>query len=324
MLPDPIAHGSPMAVLFGGGAMARSIAPLLVGLLAVSVIVIVAISLLALFGVLRRRSRAPLIDTSVAAGPAATAWITVGVGVSTAVLIGLIVWSTMTLARISRPSDRPDFTIAITAHRWWWSAKYENDDVSQIFAVANEIHIPVGKSVRFSLTSPDVIHSFWVPALGGKTDVVPGQTNVTWLKAERPGVYRGQCSEYCGQQHAHMAFAIVADPPDKFAVWRTGQLKPAAAPLDGSAAHAGEGEFLRHCALCHSVRGSPAGGRVGPDLTHLMSRATLAAGAVPNNPGWLSAWIADPQHLKPGSLMPDLPLSGSNLADVRAYLLTLN
>jgi cytochrome c oxidase subunit 2 len=313
-----------MAVLFGDGAMARSISPLLAGLLAISVIVIVVISALALTGALRRRSRVGLANTAVTAGPPATAWIGIGVGVSTLALIGLIVWSTMTLAFIAHPPDQPAFSVAITAHQWWWGATYENDDVSQMFTVANEIHIPVGKSVRFTLASPDVIHSFWIPALGGKTDVVPGQTNVTWLEADRPGVYRGQCSEYCGEQHAHMAFAIVADSPAQFATWRAAQLASAAEPVDNLAARDGEGAFLRHCAVCHTVRGSPAGGRVGPDLTHLMSRATLAAGEIPNNPGWLSAWIADPQHLKPGSLMPNLPLSGSDLASVRAYLLTLN
>ena len=323
-MPDPIARGVPMAYLFGAGSMARSISPLLAGLLAVSVIVIVIISALALLGVWRKRSVAPLLDTPVVRGPAAAMnWIGVGVGVSSIVLLGLIVWSTLTLAHISHPPERPAFTVAITAHRWWWGATYQSDDVSQVFSVANEIHIPVGQSVRFTLSSPDVIHSFWVPALGGKTDVVPGQTNVTWLKADRPGVYRGQCSEYCGQQHAHMAFAIVADPPDKFSAWRKAQRGPAVEPVDAAARH-GEGAFMRHCALCHTVRGSSAGGRTGPDLTHLMSRSTLAAGTIPNNAGWLSAWIADPQHFKPGSLMPNLPLSGADLAGVRAYLLTLN
>lgn len=313
---------TPMAYLFGDGHMARDIAPLLQALLVVGLVVSILVSLLVLVGVLLRRARTPLPETPIG-GASGEAWISIGVGVSTLVLIGLVVWSTVTMAKISRPPEKPDLTVAITAHRWWWEATYVTGDLSQTFATANEIHIPVGKSVRFTLYSPDVIHSFWAPALGGKTDVIPGQTNVTWLKAQHVGSYRGQCAEYCGKQHAHMAFAVIADKPQVFADWLAAQAKPAAAP-QGEAAQEGQAVFLRHCAVCHAVRGTGAGGRVGPDLTHLMTRHTLAAGTIPNNPGWLSAWVADPQHIKPGSLMPDMRLSGAELASLRAYLQTLD
>lgn len=318
LAPSP---ATPMAYLFGDGDMAHSIAPLLQGLLAVAILVVAIVSVLVIVGMWRRRSTLPLVETPIDDRPA-IAWIGIGVGVSTAVLIGLIVWSTVTMATISRPPQTAAFTIAITAHRWWWEAAYLSGDAAEDFSTANEIHIPVGKPIRFTLTSADLIHSFWVPALGGKTDVIPGQTNVTWLKADHAGSYRGQCSEYCGQQHAHMAFTIVADRPAAFEAWRAAQAKPAASAQDKSAL-GGEAVFQQRCAKCHAIRGSRADGHRGPDLTHVMSRARLAAGTVPNNAGWLSAWVADPQHIKPGSLMPKLPLSGRELADVRDYLLTL-
>ncbi len=200
--------------------------------------------------------------------------------------------------------------------------RYKSDDPSREFTTANEIHVPVGEPVRFELRSADVIHTFWVPALSGKTDLIPGQTNTTWLEADAPGVYRGQCNEYCGQQHAHMALSLYADPPDQFQSWWDGQLRSAPAPAAPAAA-SGQRQFQQKCAACHSVRGSLAGGRVGPDLTHLMSRGTIAAGLLPNMVGNLSGWIANPQVLKPGCKMPNLELSGPELQAIRSYLLTL-
>jgi cytochrome c oxidase subunit 2 len=320
---DPIARGAPMFYLFGKGVVAREIAPLLQGLLALALFVVIVTSALAFIGALRRRSPASVSATPLTNGaPGGLRWITVGVGLSSVVLLGFVVWSTITLAAISHAPSNPAFTVKVTAQRWWWAATYQNPDVAQIFTTANEIHIPVGETVRFELASLDVIHSFWVPSLAGKLDVIPGQTNVTWLKADRPGVYRGQCTNYCGQQHSHMGFAIIADPPEKFEAWRRAQIAPAGQPQD-ALARDGETVFLAHCATCHAVRGARAGGRVGPDLTHIMSRKTLAAGVIPNNAGWLSAWVSEPQHIKSGSRMPNLPLSGTDLAAVRAYLVTL-
>ena len=245
-----------MAYLFGDGDMARSISPLLQGLLAIAILVAAIVSALVIVGAWRQRSALALADTPIDDRPA-IAWIGIGVGVSTAVLVGLIVWSTVTMATISRPSQTAAFTIAITAHRWWWEATYRSGDTDQNFSTANEIHIPVGAPVRFTLASADLIHSFWVPALGGKTDVIPGQTNVTWLKADHAGSYRGQCSEYCGAQHAHMAFTIVADPPAAFESWRAAQAKPAAIAQDKGALD-GEAVFQQRCSKCHAIRGSRA------------------------------------------------------------------
>jgi cytochrome c oxidase subunit 2 len=189
---------------------------------------------------------------------------------------------------------------------------------------ANEIHIPVGRPVRFEVVAGDVIHSFWIPELAGKTDLIPGQRNVMWLEADHPGVYRGQCAEYCGMQHSKMAMSVVADPPAAFGAWLARQRLPAASPSDPDMV-AGEAVFTTSaCALCHTIRGTPARGRVGPDLTHLASRRMIAAGTLPNTRGYLAGWIANPQALKPGNVMPAVPLRPTELQVLITYLQSLN
>ena len=317
------AGSTPASYLRSSGTMGDSILPLTWGLLLVSIAVVVIVSALVLVGVLRRRQpNAAPIDQTPLSETHATQWISIGVGVSTVALVGLVVWTSITMARIANPPDEPALTIEMRGHQWWWEAVYLDNDPSQMFRTANEIHIPVGKPVRFALKGMDVIHSFWVPSLGGKTDAIPGQTNLTWLQADRPGVYRGQCSEYCGQQHAHMDFVVFADPPEAFENWRRAQVQSAAV-AETADQHADEQRFILRCGACHTVRGTLAGGAVGPDLTHLMSRSTLAAGALPNHPGYLSGWIADPQHFKPGAFMPELDISGPDLAAIRSFLVTL-
>ncbi|HEX4027287.1 MAG TPA: c-type cytochrome, partial [Rhizomicrobium sp.] len=190
------------------------------------------------------------------------------------------------------------------------------------FTTANEIHIPVGRPVRLRLIGSDVIHSFWVPQLAGKMDAIPGQTNETWIEADRPGTYRGQCTEYCGLEHARMGFLVVAQSPAEFQAWWSHQVD-APAPPQGVAL-AGQEDFQTHCAGCHAVRGTDAAGALGPDLSHLMQRTTIASGVLPNDGPTLARWISDPQSLKPGSLMPAPELSGQELADVHAYLKTLD
>lgn len=250
-------------------------------------------------------------------------WIWIGVGVSSVLLLATAIWTVMVLAAIARPNATPALTIEVTGNQWWWQARYLSDDPGQVFATANEIHIPVGRPVRVRLATQDVIHSFWVPALAGKTDTIPGRTNITWLEADRPGRYAGQCTEYCGEQHAHMAFTVFADPPAAFEAWRRRQLVDAPPPATPEAVE-GQQLVVEHCGACHTIRGTEAGGMAGPDLTHLMSRTTLASGAVANTPGGLSGWIGNPQAIKPGTKMPTLLLSGPQLAAVRAYLLTLS
>ena len=292
------------------------------GLGIVSIVVVVVIALLLLGAVLRRRAR--LTDPQALAvrkDEGGMAWLYIGVGVSSVVLIGCAVWTLFTVAAVAMPA-RTDLTLQVTAAQWWWSVRYESNEADRIFTTANEIHIPVGRPVRIELRSEDVIHSFWIPRLAGKMDVIPGQTNVTWLQADQPGTYRGQCGEYCGAQHAHMAMFVIADTPQDYALWVRDQLRDAAPPAT-EAARLGQQSFEAHCGACHAVRGTGAGGILGPDLTHLMSRHTIAAGMLPNTPGNLAAWIANSQAIKPGSRMPALALSGHDLSAVVTYLQTL-
>jgi cytochrome c oxidase subunit 2 len=227
------------------------------------------------------------------------------------------------LARVNAPPGPAALTIEVTGQQWWWKARYLDENPSRILTTANEIHIPVGKPVRIELLGADVIHSFWVPTLAGKTDAIPGQVNTAWIEASAPGRYRGQCAEYCGAQHAHMGFDIVADPPDAFAKWLDAQLAPALEPTSEESKQ-GERDFEFHCGACHTVRGTMAGGTVGPDLTHIMSRQSIAADAAPNSESMLAAWIANPQAIKPGTHMPTLQLPGRKIGDISAYLATLH
>jgi cytochrome c oxidase subunit II len=226
------------------------------------------------------------------------------------------------LADVQTPAQNPAVTIEVTGRQWWWQVRYLSDDSARQFVTANEIHIPAGVPVRLKLVGGDVIHSFWVPQLAGKMDAIPGQINETWIEAARPGIYRGQCTEYCGVQHTHMSFLVVAQSPGDFRKWWERQLAPPG-PASGRA-QLGHTDFEKHCGNCHSVRGTRANGSLGPDLSHLMQRLTIAAGQLPNNGPVLASWISNPQRIKPGTLMPILPLSKAELADIHAYLNTLD
>lgn len=211
-------------------------------------------------------------------------------------------------------------TVEVVGNQWWWELNYEPDHPARRFTTANELRIPVGRPVRLELRSRDVIHSFWVPRLQGKRDLIPGYENTLWIQADEPGVYRGSCAEFCGIQHGQMKIEVVALPPAEFERWYARQLAPAAAPADGLAARGLDVFETHRCALCHTVRGTRARGGVAPDLTHLASRRTLAAGVLPNRRGYLAGWIADPQHLKPGVHMPKNPMTGAELNALLHYL----
>ncbi|MFZ5714093.1 MAG: cytochrome c oxidase subunit II [Bradyrhizobium sp.] len=216
--------------------------------------------------------------------------------------------------------DEKALTLKVIGHQWWWEVRYEADSPHKSFVTANEIRIPTGKPVRVELESADVIHSFWVPSLTGKMDLVTGQKNELQFTAKNAGVYRGQCAEFCGLQHAHMAFAVIALPPDEFERWREHENRSAHSPSDPLGKQ-GEALFrARGCALCHNISGTLAGGQLGPDLTHIASRTTIAAGTLPNTPATLGAWISDPQHIKPGNLMPKMPLQSGELIAIIHYL----
>jgi cytochrome c oxidase subunit II len=244
--------------------------------------------------------------------------VTLGVGVPVIVLLSLFVYADVFVMR-STAAPAPGatrMTIDVIGHQWFWEVRYPGTRV----VTANEIHIPVRTPVNVVGTTADVIHSFWVPQLNRKIDLIPGRTNRVLLEADRPGRYRGQCSEFCGLQHAHMAVLVIAEPRAQFRAWLADQSAPARAPSTAEERR-GEGLFeTQSCAGCHTIRGTTARGTVGPDLTHLASRMTLAALTLPNDPASLRSWIADPQHWKPGAKMPALPLRPAQLQALTAYL----
>jgi cytochrome c oxidase subunit 2 len=242
--------------------------------------------------------------------------------VTALVIIALTAASYRTTHEMSN-SGSDALTLRVDGYQWWWEVTYLDAKPDQVFIAANEIHVPVGRNVRISLDAADVIHSFWVPNLAGKQDLVPGRTNEITLKAEHAGVYRGQCAEFCGLQHAHMAFIVVASEPAEFDAWLASQRRDAAAPSNAEQDRGRQVFLARGCAGCHTIRGTPAAGLTGPDLTHVASRQTIAAGLLDTTRGSLAAWVADPQTLKPGNNMPMVSLTADDLQDLSAYLASL-
>ena len=236
------------------------------------------------------------------------------------VLLGASVFTDRALARLPLQDA---LNIEVTGHQWWWTVKYLEGPVNETFETANEIHVPVGRAVVVMLKSDDVIHSLWVPSLAGKRDLVPGRTATLAFRADRPGIYRGQCAEFCGFQHAFMALEVHAHAPEAFERWRQAQLLSPPQPADPQAQR-GQALFQStQCAMCHAVQGTIARGRRAPDLSHFASRRTIGAGTLPNTPTHLASWIADPHRHKPGVNMPANPMSSEDLAALVAYLGTL-
>lgn len=242
---------------------------------------------------------------------------------SVVLLLALLVADVLTDRALARMSLSNGLHIELTGHRWWWEARYSADPASNMFTTANELHIPVGKPVILTLKSSDVIHSFWVPNLHGKKDLIPGRTATIELRADKPGIYRGQCAEFCGFQHAKMALLVIAEPQKQYDAWAAHQRQSASAPAADLASR-GQKIFMgTTCVMCHTVRGTPAQAIFGPDLTHVASRKTLAAGTLPNTRAHRAAWVSDPQQFKPGANMPPSNLSGEELQALLAYLETL-
>lgn len=213
--------------------------------------------------------------------------------------------------------------IKVTANQWWWSVEYQGANPDAFFTTANELHLPVGRPALIELRANDVIHSFWVPNLSGKEDLIPGRTNYLAVTPRRTGAFRGQCAEFCGLQHAHMALDVTVESQSAFDSWRLAQQATAPEPLTARAV-VGKQVFLgKACSMCHRIAGTEAGGVTGPDLTHVASRKTIAAGTMPNTRGALQAWIADPQGRKPGTSMPRVPLTADELDALVDYLATL-
>jgi len=289
---------------------------------AVMYLLVVAALLVALW----RRRRAGLTvddrrhhETSKIVTPALVAWVAVVVIGLTALTVASFITDRSNAADASRAA----LTLKVTANQWWWDVEYSPSDPSRIVRTANEIHLPVGVPVRVMLTSNDVIHSFWVPSLAGKQDLIPGRTTDVHLLPRKTGLYRGQCAEFCGVQHAQMALDITVESKADFQRWYAAQLEPAAAPATPLQLAGYRYVTTRECSSCHNISGTPAGGQVAPDLTHFASRRSIAAGALPMGKGNLYGWIGDPQSQKPGSKMPTIGLEPNELHSVVAYLESL-
>jgi cytochrome c oxidase subunit 2 len=322
--PHPVYHPG---ILDPHGPKADEIASLWWIMLGLGTLVFALVVLLLGSALLAQR-RPPALDERqlVRPGPLASVGsnalvVVAGLAVPALILMGLLVVDLRTLAAIAQPPSPPRVHINVTGHQFWWEVRYADADVVS----ANEVHVPTGEPVQLALTAADVIHTFWVPQLLGKLDMLPYQTNTTWLQADQPGVYRGECAEFCGAQHAHMDFLVVAEPPDQAAQWLEAQRQPAHPANDATTA-LGLQTFSRvGCISCHAIRfGTTAiGGRIGPDLTHVGSRRTLAAGTLANTPTNMSAWIADPQAIKPGNAMPAIALDAESLRALATYLESL-
>ena len=258
------------------------------------------------------------------AGPASEARLTLSMGVwAGVILVGLCVLtvgSFLVDRGLAQAAAREQLVVRVTGQQWWWRIAYRLPGSQAWVETANEMHLPAGRTTRIELGSTDVIHSFWVPNVAGKTDVIPGHANAMDVTPRRQGWFRGQCAEFCGLQHAHMAVDVKIDSPQVFEAWLQAQAKPAPAPADPTLARGMQVLTSGACAACHTVRGTSAAGRVGPDLTHLGSRRSIAAGLMPFSRGGVQGWIAQPAALKPGTNMPAVSLSPSDANAVGAYL----
>jgi cytochrome c oxidase subunit 2 len=284
---------------------ARTIADLWWLLFAVSAVVFAVVLALVVLAVLRRRSRG--------AGTGRPLVLVGGVAVPAVVLVALFALTVATLPGVSAPTGETALTIEVKGRQWFWEVRYPGRGV----VTANEIHLPLGTPVELRVRTGDVVHSFWVPRLNRKIDMIPGRVNSIELETDREGVYRGQCAEFCGLQHANMAFEIVAEPPARFERWLAVQAEPAR-EAEGFALFEEYG-----CGGCHTIRGTSADGVAGPDLTHVASRRTLAAGTLENTRGDLAAWVLDPQEHKPGNKMPAIEIPPDDFRELLAYLESL-
>jgi len=362
------------SVLDPGGPDAQLLSQLSWILIIGAALVFAVVMALLAFAIARRRSDRRRLPLGAPEPPHARHWLLIaGAGIPAALLLALLAFSVWQTGLLTAPSSRTPLRITVIAHMWWWEVRYYDASTGLEAVTANELHIPTGTPVYLALTSSDVIHAFWLPSLAGKMDMLPGRMHGLTLRVDSPGVYRGQCAEYCGAQHANMALHLTAQPPDAFAAWLVHQSTPAAAPPDATrtASAAGRvgassqdaaaatarmqlalagggpasvgaiaapepapaGERGRRafeaarCTACHSVRGLDAqpgqGAPAAPDLTHIGSRATIAAGTLPMNRAMLAAWIADPQSIKPGARMPSASISAESVNDIAAWLESL-
>jgi cytochrome c oxidase subunit 2 len=279
----------------------------------------------------RRASSEPMVFSGPGAGAsadhealrgehAANRTVVVAIGLTVALLFILLVASVTTGRALAAKEPEQAQLIEITGHQWWWEIHYIDPDPSKIVVTANELHLPVGRPVRLRLRSQDVIHSFWVPRLHGKTDLIPGEERFTVIEADSPGIFRGQCAEFCGYQHAHMGLRVVAELPGAFEVWRQSQQAMGHTPETPEQTRGRQVFETKTCAMCHSVRGTSAFANRGPDLTHVASRMNLAAETIPNDETHLAQWILNPQAIKPGAQMPPNALPPDDIRALVAYV----
>lgn len=310
------------SVMRPAGAAAGDIATMWWVMLVAGSLVGVAVIGVAIYAALRRRR--DRVDDPAERDRVATRWI-VGAGAlfPAVVLTALFVFTLVTLAALHPDRGPRTPLVEVTGRQWWWQVRYLGERSGDVVESANEIRIPAGQRIALTLKSADVIHSFWIPALHGKLDMIPGRTTRLWIQADTPGVYRGQCAEFCGLQHANMRLVVVALEPAAFASWLANERQPAREPTDHEAREGRDLFVTAGCAVCHTIRGTPARGTVGPDLTHVASRLTLAAGTLTNGRGPLGGWIANPQELKPGALMPRVPVGAHDLHALVHYLESL-
>ena len=315
------------SVLDPAGPPNRSINRLFWAMLIVASIVWIAVVVAAFWAALSRRritreDLEPIVVVPEAEHRRHAGIVTGLVGATVLILLLFLVYDfTVGRALAERPSRT--LTIEIIGHQWWWEVHYVDPDPSKLVVDANELHIPAGEPVQVKLSSRDVIHSFWVPNIMGKRDLIPGYTSSLFLNADRPGVYRAQCAEFCGMEHAKMALPVVVHTRDDFAKWLSTARTPAAMPNDSSARDGRQVFLAGPCSSCHSITGEPAYGTVGPNLTHIASRKTLGAGTLPNTRGNLGGWVVDPQSIKPGVRMPSNQLESKDLRALLDYLETL-
>lgn len=289
------------------GPGARSIANVSWLMFGLATAVYVVVAGFIIFGALRGRKPSRISDN---------AFIWVGGLIAPIIILAVLAVVTVKTTDALREPDPNPLKIEVTGYMWWWAVRYPSEDIT----TANEIRVPAGRPVEIGLRTRDVIHSFWVPELAGKVDMVPGQRNVIRFTAEKPGVYRGQCAEYCGLQHAKMAFLVVAEEPGTYQRWVTRQQRPRGGPSNEREAQ-GEQVFMRSaCAGCHAIKGTEARGTRGPDLSDFGSRRTIGAVSVPNTRAHLAGWIVNAQSIKPGNLMPPVQLEPDELLNLVEYL----
>ena len=246
--------------------------------------------------------------------------VAVATALTVVTLFVILIAAVFTGRAMAGQRDDTALVLQVKGYQWWWDIEYQHPDPSQRVRTSNEIHIPVGRTVAVKLLGSDVIHSFWVPSLAPKQDLIPGHEAYVWLRADKPGLYRGQCAEFCGVQHAHMAFTVQAEPSDDFERWIQAQRQTANAPASPLAERGKNLMEQRQCAMCHQILGTALGARTGPDLTHIASRPTIGAGTLLMSRDNLKLWIDDPQRFKPGTKMPSLHLAPEDLEAVVSYL----